>query len=86
MRGNVKVVEVLDVQCLDREPREGAPNNRWIAVVVVEIRAPVHQHSPRFARRTVTVIARDALAAYTKLLTEGTSNHKGANQWNLQDD
>ena len=65
------MVEVLDLQCLDREPREGAFDNRWIAMVVVESRAPVYQRPPRLVRRTVTVIAQDALAAYTKLLSEG---------------
>jgi hypothetical protein len=40
-------------------------------VVKVEIRGPVYQHPIRHAQRTVTVIAPDEIAAYTKVLTEG---------------
>ena len=59
-----KVVEVLSLHCLDREPRPGNPYNRWVAEVRVEIPVSV-------IKRTVTILAKDELEAFTKLLTEG---------------
>jgi hypothetical protein len=70
-RKKLEVVEVISLHCLDREPRPGFTKNRWIAEVRVEVRGPVYTHPTRFARRTVTVFARDELEAYTNLLKEG---------------
>lgn len=65
------MVEVLSLHCLDREPRPGVRNNRWIAEVKVEVRGPVYAHPPRMAKRTVTILAKDELEAFTNLLKEG---------------
>lgn len=70
-REKLKVVEVLSLHCLDREPRPGALNNRWVAEVKVEVRGPAYQRLPRFAQRTVTILAKDELEAFTNLLKEG---------------
>ncbi len=70
-RPKLKVVEVLSLHCLDREPRPGAKNNRWVAEVVAEVRGPVYAHPAKTVRRTVTIVCRDELEAYTTLLTEG---------------
>jgi hypothetical protein len=70
-REKLKVVEVTSLHCLDREPRPGAQDNRWVAGVKVEVRGAVYAHPPRIAQRMVTVIAKDELEAFTKLLTEG---------------
>jgi len=59
-----KVVEVISLHCLDREPRPGFPYNRWVAEVKLEVPVGV-------IIRTVTVLAKDELEAFTKLLTEG---------------
>jgi hypothetical protein len=61
----VKVVEVLSLHCLDREPRPGFPYNRWVARVKTEPSDAV------LIVRTVTIQAKDELEAFTKLLTEG---------------
>lgn len=58
-----KVVEVLSLHCLDREPRPGFAHNRWIAEVRLE--------HPLGIKRTVTILAKDEMEAFTKLLTEG---------------
>lgn len=59
-----KVVEVLSLYCLDREPRPGYAYNRWTAEVKVQVPVGV-------IKRTVTILAKDELEAFTKLLTEG---------------
>ena len=46
-REKLKVVEVLSLHCLDREPRPGAQNNRWVAEVKAEVRGPVYAHPAR---------------------------------------
>ena len=66
----LKVVEVLSLHCLDREPREGFAHNRWVAEVVVEA-MPLYSRPLYTLKRTVTLKAKDYLEAYTKLLTEG---------------
>jgi hypothetical protein len=70
-REKLKVVEVLSLHCLDREPRPGAQNNRWVAEVKAEVRGPVYAHPARIIKRTVTILAKDELEAFIKLLTEG---------------
>jgi len=60
-----KVVEVLSLHCLDREPRPGYPLNRWVARVKTEPADAV------LVVRTVTIRAKDELEAFTKLITEG---------------
>lgn len=64
-RQKAKVVEVLSLHCLDREPRPGNPYNRWVARVKTQPSDAV------LTVRTVTIRARDELEAFTKLLTEG---------------
>lgn len=66
-----KVVEVLSLYCADREPRPGAADNRWVAEVKVEVRGSVYAHPPRIAKRTVQFTAKDELAAYLTLVTDG---------------
>lgn len=70
-RDKLKVVEVISLHCLDREPRSGARDNRWVAEVKAEVRGPVYAHPSRVVRRTVTILAKDELEAFTYLLTEG---------------
>ena len=60
-----KVVEVLSLHCLDREPRPGFPYNRWVARVRTE------PPDRSLVVRTVTLLAKDELEAFTKLITEG---------------
>lgn len=70
-RPKQKVLEVLSLHCADREPRLGAADNRWVAEVKVEVRGPVYAHPPRIAKRTVQLTAKDELAAYLTLVTDG---------------
>lgn len=69
-RPKQKVVEVLSLHCLLREPIPGKINP-WVAEVMVEVRGPVYAHPPRIAKRTVNLKAKDELAAYVTLVTEG---------------
>ncbi len=64
-----KVVEVLSLHCLDREPRPGAIN-RWVAEVMLEVPPSALKNGVTSYRRTVTLMATDELAAYMQLLTE----------------
>lgn len=70
-REKLKVVEVLSLHCLDREPRPGAQNNRWVAEVMLEPPAQAARNGVTSLRRTVTILAKDELEAFIKLLTEG---------------
>ncbi len=70
-RQKQRVVEVLSLHSLLREPNRSRSDNPWVAVVMVEIRGPVYQHPAKRIQRTVTITAKDELAAFTQLVTEG---------------
>jgi len=70
-RAKQKAVEVLSLHCLDREPRPGAKDNRWVAEVMVEVPLQAAKNGVTTIRRTVNITAPDELAAYIKVLTEG---------------
>ena len=70
-RPKQKVLEVLSLHSVLREHRPGDPKNLWVAEVKVEIRGPVYQFPARTAKRTVHIKAKDELAAFMQLITEG---------------
>lgn len=70
-REKLKVVEVLSLHCLDREPRPGTQDNRWVAEVMLEPPAQAARNGVTSLRRTVTILAKDELEAFIELLTEG---------------
>lgn len=66
-----KVVEVLSLHCVDREPRPGAADNRWVAEVMLEVPPQLAKNGITSIRRTVQFTATDELAAYLTLVTDG---------------
>lgn len=70
-RPKQKVVEVLSLHCLLREPNYSRTDNPWVATVKVEVRGPIYHFPAKIITRTVTIQAKDELAAYLTLVTEG---------------
>jgi hypothetical protein len=70
-RPKQKALEVLSLHCADREPRPGAADNRWVAVVMVEVPLQAAKNGVTTIRRTVNITAPDELAAYVSLITDG---------------
>lgn len=66
-----KVVEVLSLYCADREPRPGAADNRWVAEVMLEVPPQLAKNGITSITRTVQFTAKDELAAYLTLVTDG---------------
>ena len=65
------MVEVISLHCLDRKPRPGFEHNRWVAEVMLEIPPASVKNGITSMKRTATVIAKDELAAFIKITTEG---------------
>lgn len=70
-RPKQKVVEVLGIYSLMREPDRSNKRNMWVAEVRVEVRGPVYARPPRIVKRTVHITAQDELDAFKQLITEG---------------
>ena len=70
-REKLKVVEVISLHCLDREPFPGVEPNRWVAEVRLDPPAQAAKNGVTSIKRTVSVLAKDELEAFTKLLKEG---------------
>ena len=66
-----KVVEVISLHCLNREPRPGAADNLWVAEVLLEVPPQLAKDGRMSIRRTVQFTAKDELEAFTNLLKEG---------------
>ena len=65
------MVEVLSLHCSYREPRPGMEDNLWVAVVMVEVPLQAAKNGVTSIRRTVQFTAKDELAAYLTLVTDG---------------
>jgi hypothetical protein len=70
-RPKQKVVEVLSLHCSYREPRPGMEDNLWVAEVMVEVPPQLAKNGVTSIRRTVRLTAKDELAAYVTLVTDG---------------
>jgi hypothetical protein len=70
-RPKQKVVEVLSLHCAYPGPRPGAIDNRWVAEVMLEVPPQLAKNGVTAIRRTVQFTAKDELAAYLTLVTDG---------------
>ena len=62
---------MLSLHCSYREPRPGMEDNLWVAVVMVEVPLQAAKNGVTSIRRTVQFTAKDELAAYLTLVTDG---------------